>query len=665
MARASEQWVQNSEDVKEYSSRYPFVLALITGVALLLAGRLWYLQIIHGNELRKYSEEIRFKEYKDPATRGEILDRNGKTLVDNLSSFNVNITPQYVKDLPKTAEVLSKLLKVDSKVILKDIKESIPKNGLFKPVLVKANVTIDEVAKVKRLATEFDGVEVEVAIKRNYVLGENGAQLFGYIAEISKNELPLLNNNRPDQKKFRAGDIIGKYGIEKRWDAELRGADGVRFVEVDARGRQVDKAHSLNLGTIPEPVDYNPGRNMTLTLDKDIQEALYKGFIDNKLIGSAVVLDPNSGEILGMVNLPSFDPNHFSTGIPYQVWSGLINDPFRPLRNKAIQDFFPPGSTFKAIVALAGLEEKAITPYTTFYCPGFIKFGKKIYHCASEHGHGYVNLLQAIERSCNIYFYQVGLGLGIDKIAKYAKLLGFGERTGVPLDGENRGLMPDSAWKKQRIGEEWQPGENLSHAIGQGYTLVTPLQLAQSYAAIATDGKMYQPTIIKKVEDTYGKIYAQYVPKVIKDLSDGPEKIKKENFEIIKNGLSLVFNGKSGTARRYKIPGLEVFGKTGTLQLFQLFSKDDVYKLCENRDFKQRHHGWLVAAAPRDNPKVVVSVFAEHGCHGTAGGPVLKSAMLAYFNKYHPEMIHLEKEKHTGGSTDGSSSPGENANPED
>jgi penicillin-binding protein 2 len=645
------EWIENSEDVKEYQDRYSYLYGLVILTFLLLISRLWFLQIIKGNELRRFSEQNQIKEEKNPAPRGMLLDRNGEILVDSLPTFNVTLTPQYLVSIEKTAEDVARALHLNKDDIVDKVRSSRRQNGVFKPVRIKENISRDEVAVVERMKVDTPGLKVEMAIKRNYLLGENGAQLFGYTGEISKEELPILNVGKNPDAKFKAGDLIGKAGLEKKWDSEVRGVDGARFVEVDARGREVLAGKDLVIGGFPTGSDYIPGHKMTLTIDRDLQQVAYDSFKKNDRIGSIVALDPRSGEILALVNAPSFDPNNFSTGIPPDIWAQLVNDPYKPLRNKVVQDYFPPGSTFKAIVAIAALQEKIITPQTTFFCPGFLKFGKRPYHCHLERGHGSVNIYQALERSCDVYFYHLGILLGIDRIAKYARKLGIGSRTGILLDNERAGLMPDSEWKRKTFGEEWQPGENLSNAIGQGFISVTPLQLVSAYAGIANEGIIYRPYLVKKIEDIDGQVRAEFAPQILHDakVAEGPDDvtISQETFDIVKKGLNQVFNGEHGTGHHYNIPGLEMAGKTGTVQLFQM-AADKIYLHCENKPLKQRNNGWMVAFAPTDKPQIAIAIHAEHACHGTAAGPIVKDLMMAYFKKYAPEYLKVveEKKKH-------------------
>jgi len=620
-------YLANPEETKEYGSRFRLMYFAIAAVMAIFGFRLWVLQIIQGNELRNFSEQNRIKENFIPAPRGMIFDRNNSILVDNKPGLVVTLTPQYVVDYEKTAQAVGETVNINATSIVNRLKISRRRNGHFFPVRIKENVTMDEVARLERLRMDYPGLDIDMGIRRSYHLNESGAQLFGYVGEISEEELRRINAKREREDYLKQGELIGKAGLEHMYDRELRGQRGLQFVQVDARGREAESKENDLLKDMPRFLDADPGVNLVLNIDKDVQAATYKAFVEeNKRLGAVVAMNPNNGEVLSWISSPAYNPNEFSHGISPRVWAELANDPFQILRNKVIQTHTPPGSTFKAIVALAALQEKVITPKTSYFCRGFLKFGRRNYHCHSRGGHGDVNVYQALEKSCDIYFYRLGMALGIDRIAKYADALGFGHRTGIKLAGEVPGLMPTEAWKKKAIGEEWQPGENLSNAIGQGFVLSNPLQLAVAYGAIGTDGKVYKPFVVKKVVNNNGEVLKEYQPELVKDLSQPQEDgthIDLENFEIVKKGLKLVANGDSGTARWYKIPGVEMAGKTGTVQLFSL-SADQVYSKCENRPIRQRHHGWYVAYAPADKPEIVVSVLAEHAATALAVGLLLQ-----------------------------------------
>jgi penicillin-binding protein 2 len=383
------------------------------------------------------------------------------------------------------------------------------------------------------------------------------------------------------------------------------------------------------------------GNNAVLTIDRDIQEAAFKSFMSLNRIGAVVAMRTN-GEILAWVSTPSFDPNEFSTGISGATWSKLINDPFKPLRNKVIQDHNAPGSTMKPMVAVAALQEKVITPTTIVNAPGVFFFGRRPYHDSLKGGHGNITIYEALERSSNVFFYKMGIALGVDKMYDYIHLLGIGQKTGIELSREVSGTMPNSAWKKATVGEEWQPGENLSTAIGQGFVNVTPLSMAVAYNAIGTEGKVVRPFLVRKVIDQDGKVLRENFPQVVRDLqqpqSNGVQ-ISENTFKVVKEGMRRVFNGERGTAKAHKVPGVEIAGKTGTAQVMG-FSADQIYVKCEGRPIHMRHHGWLVAFAPAVNPEITIAALAEHSCHGGSGaGPVVKEIVLAYFQKYHPEIL--------------------------
>lgn len=638
-------WLKNEEEeAREYWGKYKYVYVVIGLIFILLAGRLWQLQIIEGNELRTFSEKNRVKETKLPAPRGLFLDRENRVLVDNLPGFDVTITPQYATHLETTAQAISPIIDVPFSDIVSLVQKSRRRNGPFRPVRIKDNLTMDEVSQLKLLRWDHPGLNINEVIVRSYPLTENGAQVFGYVGEISQNQLPKVNEEYKNKLILEQGDIIGKNGLEEVWDLTIRGRDGVSYVEVDARGREAPSENPIYFGFKPKA--YKPGHNLVLTIDKDIQEAAYHAMVerDDPLgprIGGVVAMKSN-GEVLAWVNSPSYNPNLFSTGISSKIWSELLNHPFKPLRNKAIQDHYSPGSTFKPIVALSALQEKIIRKGTLVYSPSQFKFGRRIYHDHSRTGHGTISVIQAIERSSNVFFYKMGISLGIDRIASYAKYLGLGARTGIRIPNEVSGLIPTEEWKEAALGEAWQPGENLSNAIGQGFILSTALQMAVAYNAIGLEGPVMKPFIVRKVIDTQNNVIQEFEPEIVRDTSKPNAEglvIDKENFRVVKEGMRRVVNGSAGTARGSKLPGVEAAGKTGTTQV-RSWSADEVYKKCDSRPINLRHHGWFVGFAPWDDPKITVAVLAQHSCSGSRGAaPIAKDIMLAYFKKYHPELI--------------------------
>lgn len=640
-------YIDNPEAAKEYLPRYNLIYVLLAFTFTAFTFRLWYLQIIQGDELRDFSEKNRIKEVKKTAPRGLFLDREGRILVENLSAYDAMIFPQYLEDSKTTAATVGKILGIEGDRILARIEKSRKQNGPFAPVKIKENLNLDEVFRLRRARLELPGVDIRENVIRSYPLGPNGAQIFGYVSEISKSQLPKLNNEFKNIFSFEQGDIIGKSGIEKLLDIEIRGKDGFSFIQVDAHGREIETEERKVLGQAVTDIEYVPGRNVQLTIDKDIQEAAYKSFTGQERIGAVVAMKTN-GEILAWLSTPSYDPNEFARGIGSRLWQKLINDPFKPLRNKVIQDYASPGSTFKPLVALAALQEKVISPSTVINAPGAIRFGNRLYHDHLKGGHGNITVFEALERSSNVFFYKMGIALGIDNISKYVRWMGLGSKTGIELEGENPGILPTTEWKKQKRGEEWQPGENLSNAIGQGFVVSTALQMAISYNTIGLEGKVYKPFVIKRVTSPEGQVLREYQPEMIRDLQQTQPngvKIDASTFKTVKEGMRRVANGERGTAKWWKIPGVQMAGKTGTSQVMS-FSADQIYAECTTRPIHMRHHGWYIAFAPVENPEITVAVLAEHACHGSTGGaPIARDIILAYMQKHHPDIIEAAIKK--------------------
>lgn len=638
-------YVSNPDEAKEYQSRYRMFYIVIAVTFSIFSMRLWYLQIISGNELREFSEKNRIKQNKIPAPRGLMLDRDGKVLVENLPGFEAILTPQYIDDLDDLAKTVGPILSMEPDKVVQKVQKSRKQNGPFAQIRLKENLSREEVFRLKRVRLDTPGLEIRESIVRYYPLHENGAQLFGYVSEISKRQIPVLNDLYKGSLKFDQGDIIGKSGLEETLERDIRGTDGISFIQVDAHGREaVTQTPNIYGEQIKDQIAVH-GNNAVLTIDRDLQEAAQTAVLktgDSRGHVGAIFAMKTNGEVLAWVSTPSFDPNEFSTGISPATWSKLINDPFKPLRNKIIQDYSAPGSTFKPLVAVAALGEKVITPTTIVSAPGVFFFGRRPYHDSLKQGHGNITVYQAIEQSSNVFFYKMGIALGVDKMYDYIHNLGIGQKTGIELSREVSGTMPNSAWKKATMGEEWQAGENLSTAIGQGFVSVTPISMAVAYNAIATEGKVVKPFVIRKILDQDGKVLRENFPQVVRDLQQTQPngvKISPETFRVVKEGMRLVANGQHGTARYWKVPGVEFAGKTGTAQVMS-FSADQIYASCLARPIHMRHHGWFVSYAPADKPEIVIAILAEHACHGSTGAaPIARDIYQAYFEKYHPEII--------------------------
>ncbi|MEI6079597.1 MAG: penicillin-binding protein 2 [bacterium] len=617
------------DETRIYETRYRFLYFAVLFFFMVMVSRLWYLQLYKGRLFKAYAEKNRIWQDKDYAPRGMIFDRNGKLLVDNKLSFDVIIRPQY---LPEDEDAIINKLGSFLNMKPEDIRLKLAKAEdlpLFYPVVIGQDVDRDKVALVESNKIFMPGVDVIVRNKRTYLYGESTAHLIGYIGEVSKPEMNKLNATYDmSNRKLSQGDYIGKYGLERVWDIELRGYDGAKYVIVDANGRMKSEDESKALfGDLPSSRS-EPGKNLVLTIDNDLQQIAYKYFKDGNKKGAAIAIDVRNGEVLAMVSYPAFDPTTFSSGITPEMMKEMQNNPFRPFYNKTIQDHYGPGSTFKPIVALSALEEGAADENFKTSCAGRLFFGNRYFHCWKKSGHGSIDFHNGIVQSCDVVFYKLGIKLGVDRVYKHAFELGMSQKTGIDLPEERPGLMPSSEWKLKRMGVKWMPGEDLSMAIGQGYDLITPIQLAGAYAGLAT-GVVYRPHVLKEIDDVNGT--AIYSPRV-----EIRHKITMtaEHKEFLMKALWGVVNEPGGTGFAHRLPGLDMAGKTGTVQLAGI-SEQDIYKKCENLDELKRHHGWFVGFAPYDKPEIVVAVIAEHSCHGSSGAaPLASSIIKAYHDKY-------------------------------
>ena len=628
------------EEAKEFAHKYKFLYSVLGIVFIIFMCRLWYLQVFQGKDLRLWSEKNHIKLQKLDAPRGMILDRMGRVLVDNRPGFDVIITPQYAKRLDETANEIAKILNLEVSDIIEKVRISGKKNGAFKPVVIKEDLNRDEVARVERMRKHHPGLKIEIRIKRTYLMGDNGAQLFGYVGEATYKQMQKRNTKTSSHHIYQ-GDAVGRSGIEADFDRYLRGRSGMSFVQVDVAGREfksLEAPQALSLiDSIQKP---QPGHSLILTLDKQIQEVAYEAFVKTGRIGSVVVLENKTGKILAWVNSPSFDPSLFWPKIKPENWQTLVKNPLEPLRNKVIQNHYPPGSTFKVILALAGLQEGLIDDQTTHDCEGSLRLGRRRFYCAKRYGHGEMNIVQAIEESCNVFFYKLGMDLGIEKIAQYGRSLGIGQKTGIDITGEVSGLMPDAFWKEKAKKEAWQLGETLNISIGQGFLLTSSLQLASVFSGIANNGPVYKPYIVDKILNEEGQAIHEAKSQLLRDPSKGfntEVTISKKNYQILQKGLFSVIHGKKGTARWYKIPGIKAGGKSGTVQVKKM-DKNQLFKKCEELPVLQRHHGWFVGYAPFDQPQITVAVFAQNSCSGSRGGaPVFRDIVKAYFKKHFME----------------------------
>lgn len=585
-------------------------LVIVFFVAIILL-RIWFLQIHKGDEYKNRAENnrVRIREVAPP--RGDILDRNGKELVTNRPSFNAVLVREDSNDIDDLLKRLSLVLKDDVSVLWERIREAESKQRHI-PIRLKENLSWDTLAYLETHNMEFPGIRIEVFPRRFYHYGDMAAHIVGYLGEISKKDLEEAG---PDY--YRGGDLVGKMGLEKLREKELRGEKGSSSSEVNARGFE------QQLLTHEEPV---PGNELRLTLDIDLQQVAEETMDADGRSGAVVAMEVKTGRILVFASTPRLHLVDFEGGISTKNWKALLENPKHPLINKALQAMYPPGSTYKMVTALAGLAKGVITKDTTFFCPGHISYGNRRYHCWKRGGHGTVDLKRAISESCDVYFYQVGMRVGVDVLAEYANKLGLGFKTQVALEYEKSGLIPTKEWKKKKYGVKWQDGETLSLAIGQGFNLLTPLQLCQMTAALANGGKRYLPQLIESVTDADGKILESFTPQQTGELLEE----EKKYLELIREGMAEVVQGARGTARVARIPGINVGGKTGTAQVVRL----EQYKHLKEEDipYKYRDHAWFTSYAPAEDPEIAVTVLVEHGLHGGSGAaPVAKAVMQKYF----------------------------------
>lgn len=598
-------------DSEWYKQRIIGVIICTLAVFAVLLMRLFFLQVIKGEEFSRLSENNSIRLQAIDAPRGMIFDRAGKLLVDNRPSFDVSIIPKDAKPLEPTLAKLSQFLTVPEEELVSKVAGQ---KGIltYQPIMLKQDIERNTLAFVAVNKYDLPGVIVNAKLRRHYINKRVAAHLLGYLSEINPDE--LKSGKYPNT---RSGDLIGKYGAEKAFDNFLRGKRGGRQVEVNATGQVVK---------ILKTVNTNPGHNIYLTLDLAVQEKAEE--LLTGISGAIVAMEPTSGQILALASSPSFDQNAFVRGMSHGHWEAFIANPLKPLTNRAVQGEYPPASTYKIVTAAAGLEEGVIDENTTYTCPGFYKFANRKYRCWKKNGHGTLAVVQAITESCDVFFYQVGQAVGVDRLAWYAKALGLGSRTGINLDHEAQGLIPTAAWKKRRTGVEWQEGETLSVAIGQGFNLATPLQMAVLVSGLANGGVKYKPEILIKIEIADGTVIKKTEPQII-----GRFPVSPETMALIKKGLWQVVNSDTGTAKGARFPGIDISGKTGTAQI--LSRKEDEEETPEE-DIPDhlKPHAWFVAYAPSENPKIAVAVVVENGEHGSsAAAPIAREVIKTYLLK--------------------------------
>ncbi|MGH1455847.1 MAG: penicillin-binding protein 2 [Alphaproteobacteria bacterium] len=613
---------QDDKSERQFTRRAFFIGALQAIGLCILGGRLAWLQIAQGTRYKTLSDKNRINIKILSPLRGEIVDRFGVPLAVNTQNYRVLIIPEQVKDIEGAIKKLQKIIDVSEYDINRAMKE-VSRNAKFIPIKIKEDLTWEEVAKIEVNLPDLPGLSIDVGDIRNYPYKDTTAHVIGYVRAVSVKDLE--NNNNPALRL--PGVKIGKTGIERVHEDELRGKAGTSEIEVNVIGREVRelKRH--------ESIS---GKRVTLTIDGELQRYTQEVLSTHKS-ASAVIMDAHTGAIYAMASHPSFDPNAFVRGLSIEEWEVIRDDPTKPQTNKTIAGQYPPGSTFKMITALAGLKAGVIDKNTTVFCPGHYQLGNGKFHCWKKAGHGRVDLQMALEQSCDTYFYKMSTEVGIDKIAEMSRHYGLGQKLGIELLEEAEGLIPDQKWKRAAIGEKWQPGESVVASIGQGYILTTPLQLAVMTARLANGGKAVKPWLTGYIGGQQMNMSQEWP-----DMNMNPAHIK----EVLK-GMERVVNSPRGTAQASRIDqeGFEMAGKTGTAQVRRI-TKEQRRLGVKNQDlpWEQRHHALFVGYAPISNPRYVCSVVVEHGVGGSSAAAPLAKLLLEQTQARDPAKTNMRPE---------------------
>jgi penicillin-binding protein 2 len=588
---------------KFFNARVRFAVILILIACVFIIMRLYYLQVLKGSKYVELSTSNRIRVSTIPAPRGIVFSRHNDLLVSNNPSFDLNLIPQDTPDPGSVLEKISALLNLNKEQLKKKLAAGRGRPP-FEPITLKKELPWQEMSLVLAHKMDLPGITIDVIPKRLYFAENFAPHVFGFLGEIDRNE--MAKNPRD---LYRQGDLVGKFGLEKWGEQYLRGEKGGLQTEVDAFG---------NRQKILAEIEPTGGCNLFVTIDVGLQKVAEAQLKDK--VGAVVAMKP-TGEVLALASSPGFDASLFSRGIDYGEWNKLTNNPLHPLLNRAIQTAQPPGSVFKILTAIAALEEHVIDPSEQVFCPGYFTLGNTTFRCWKKGGHGSVAMHDAIVRSCDTYFYTVGQRLGVDRIQKYAALFGLGDKTGIELDGEKKGLIPSESWKKKRYGIAWQKGETCSISIGQGYVQTTPLQIANFFCAIANGKYLPRPRLVEEVRCDNDRQKTSFENEKIWDLNISPKTLS-----FIKEALLGVVHDPTGTATKVKIEGLTIGGKTGTAQVVsrQLASGG------EDSPWKYRDHAWFACMAPVEKPEIIVVVFLEHGGHGgSAAGPIAREMVAA------------------------------------
>ena len=599
--------------------RWSWSVWFIAGVFLVMILKLWYLQIYRGDFYADAAKRNHLRKIVIAPPRGSIYDRNGKPILTNSDYYDLVYVPQYVADKDKTLNIIASILHIDKGFFEAQI-ERVKGGPRFMPITLKRNLSLHEVSLIKHYQIFTPGIEVTLVPRREY-REDTPPHLIGYLSEIDPAQIDKLNVGASEDNAYFPGDLVGKAGLEAKWEEALRGTRGYRLVQVDTFGRESNIAgQNWNYPTTPA----KPGNDLVLTIDRDIQKATNDAFLGKN--GAVITLNPQTGEIYSMVSSPSVGPDVYQKGMSAEKWRAYNSDPFRPMFDKTTGGEFPPGSIYKAVLALAGLQEGVVTPEKTFFCNGSFEIGGQVFHCHERKGHGTVDLATALMRSCDVYFYQTGLALGVDRIAKYARSLGLGERLGLGLNFERPGLIPTTQWKKDTFKTPWTVGETPSISIGQGANLLTPLQMLSLYSTIANSGHIWKPFLVKRVMNPRGKILFEAKPEMLNKTSE----ISDKNFALVRSALEGVVMNDRGTGKSARVPEVTVAGKTGSVQVVSLKRNRNQ----TNVAMKWKEHAIFAAFSPTENAEIAVIVVSENdsvGGGGASAAPVAGKILSAYW----------------------------------
>lgn len=575
----------------------PLLLVLLVILFCIFGIRLWYLQIYKNEFYTSRAQQNRTRQSTMFSPRGIIHDRNGVLLAENTPAYALALVREDCPDIPGTLDQVSRWTGQPREELQKAFEIGRKRVKHFDEQVIVPNIPFELVALVEAHRQDWPGLTIAVRPKRSYVYGPALAHVLGYVARANEEEL----NNDPD---LQLGDDVGKQGVEFILEPQLRGTKGLEEFEVDASGRV------LSSRVVSQPV---MGKDLTLSVSLAVQDVAIKALEGR--VGSVVAMDADTGEIVALVSLPSFDPNEFVVGISHAKWNELLEDPSHPLQNRPVQSSYPPGSVFKLVLGGLGLDSGAMKPASTVFCSGKYKLGERDFRCWNRGGHGTVDFKKSLRESCDVYYYQLGERLGVDTISDYASRCGFGVRTGVELPHERAGNMPTAGWKLKRFGEKWQRGETLNFSIGQGYTQTTPMQIARFIAALVNGGHILRPTLLMDGS-----------PEVVGELP-----MSASTRKLVLDAMVATVEEDRGTARLIRRPGIRIGGKTGTAQVVKLLDKYEK-KQTHEIPYKYRDHAWLAGFAEKDGRRYVAVAMVEHGGHGGSdAGPVVGAVFDALF----------------------------------